>query len=132
MLNVNILWFAEGLACNYYLRVQLLFYRENMHNLHLVNNIGTSYCWLLWAPSTAMVNKHLALRGLSGFQLAGQYLIGAVANVFKVATGNMDKANGIGIVISEFYESIQKGSEPPVSLDISLRVVKLMNQVWPK
>ena len=38
MLNVNILWFAEGLACNYYLRVQLLFYRENMHNLHLVNN----------------------------------------------------------------------------------------------
>ena len=40
MLNaVNILWFAEGLACNYYLRVQFLFYRENMHNLHLVNNM---------------------------------------------------------------------------------------------
>jgi len=44
MLNVNILWFAEGLACNYYLRVQLLFYRENMHNLHLVNNINMQSC----------------------------------------------------------------------------------------
>jgi predicted dehydrogenase len=71
-------------------------------------------------------------RGLSGFQLAGQYMIGAVANVLKVATGKMEKANGIGVVISEFYESIQNGSEPPVSLDTSLRVVKLMNQVWPE
>ena len=69
MLNVNILWFAEGLACNYYLRVQLLFYRENMHNLHLVNNI---------IPSTFTSKTkaaHPARHCCQGWNLAVGFLI---------------------------------------------------------
>jgi len=70
-------------------------------------------------------------RGLSGFQLSLQYLKGSFENVFKVATGRMDKSNGIERVISKFYESIRKGSEPPVTAEKGLRVVEVISRIWP-
>jgi predicted dehydrogenase len=71
-------------------------------------------------------------RGISGFQLASQYLAGSLMNIFNVATGRMDKANGIGVVISEFYESVRNGKEPTIALDHSRRVVDLLNRIWPE
>lgn len=71
-------------------------------------------------------------RGLSGFQLAYQYLAGSLLSIFRVVTGRMDKANGIGVVISEFYESVRNGTEPPISMDHSRRVVDLLITVWPE
>jgi nucleoside-diphosphate-sugar epimerase/predicted dehydrogenase len=70
-------------------------------------------------------------RGLSGFQLTLQNLKGSLGNVYKFAMGRVDKSGGIGPLISKFYESVRNGGETPISLDKSLRVVDLMNRVWP-
>jgi 2-alkyl-3-oxoalkanoate reductase len=70
-------------------------------------------------------------RGLSGSQLTLQYLRGSLANISKLATGHIDKSNGIGPLIARFYESIRNGGAVPVSLDKSLRVVDLMTRIWP-
>lgn len=70
-------------------------------------------------------------RGVSGFELGLQHLRGSLGNIYKFATGGIDKSGGIQKVVSKFYESIRNDSEVPVSLDKSLRVVDLMNRVWP-
>ena len=70
-------------------------------------------------------------RGLSGFQLGLQNLRGALVNIYKFATGRIDKSGGIDQVISRFYASILNGLETPISLDKSLRVVDLMTRIWP-
>lgn len=70
-------------------------------------------------------------RGLSGFLVAGQYLRGSLANIAKVATGRMDTSNGIGTVIEEFYVAIQSGGRPPVSGEQGLRVVEVIERIWP-
>jgi len=70
-------------------------------------------------------------RGLSGFQLTHQYLKGSLRNIYKFSTGRVDKSSGIGPLISRFYESIHDQGETPVDLDKSLRVVDLMNRIWP-
>jgi nucleoside-diphosphate-sugar epimerase/predicted dehydrogenase len=70
-------------------------------------------------------------RGLSGFQLGLQNLKGAITNIYKFATGHIDKSGGIEQIISRFYASILNGHETPISLDKSLRVVDLITRVWP-
>ncbi|MEW6570095.1 MAG: NAD-dependent epimerase/dehydratase family protein [Nitrospirota bacterium] len=70
-------------------------------------------------------------RGLSGFSLASQYFRGSLKNIYKIATGRIDKSGGIGLVISRFYESIRKGQDAPISLEKSRHVVDLINRVWP-
>lgn len=70
-------------------------------------------------------------RGLSGFQLSSQYLKGFLRNIFKFVGGRVDKSNGLGPLVSRFYESIRNGGETPISLDKSLRVVELMTRIWP-
>jgi predicted dehydrogenase len=70
-------------------------------------------------------------RGLSGFQLGAQNLTGAIANIYRFATGGIDKSGGIERMITRFYESVRKGTEPPISTAKSLCVVDLMTRVWP-
>lgn len=70
-------------------------------------------------------------RGLSGFQMTYQNFEGSLGNIYKFITGRIDKSNGLGQVISKFYESISNGGDPPISLDKSLCVVDVMNRVWP-
>jgi len=70
-------------------------------------------------------------RGLSGCQLTVQNLKGTVGSIYKFVAGRIDKSGGIESVISKFYDAIRNQGEPPVSLDKSIRVVDLMNRVWP-
>ncbi len=70
-------------------------------------------------------------RGLAGFQVSRQSLREAVSNIYKFATGTVHKNNSEP-VISKFYEAVRKKGKMPVSLDMSLRVVELMNRVWPE
>jgi nucleoside-diphosphate-sugar epimerase/predicted dehydrogenase len=70
-------------------------------------------------------------RGLSGFQLTLQHLKGAVGNIYTFATGSIDKSGGIEPMISKFYDCVRHGGTPPISVDKSLRVVDLMNRIWP-
>jgi 2-alkyl-3-oxoalkanoate reductase len=71
-------------------------------------------------------------RGLTGLDLSLQYLKGSIWNFLKFASGHMDKSNGIGPLIAEFYGTICKGGDTPVSLEKSLRVVDLMSRIWPE
>lgn len=70
-------------------------------------------------------------RGLDGFKLAGQSFTDTVTNMFKLAVGRLDLANGIDNLIAAFYESVQKGKEPPVLPESALRTIDLTAKVWP-
>jgi nucleoside-diphosphate-sugar epimerase/predicted dehydrogenase len=70
-------------------------------------------------------------RGLSGFQLSLQNLAGCFRNVYSLAMGKMDKSNGVGEVIADFYQSVRNGSDTSSALDNSLRTIDLMDRIWP-
>jgi nucleoside-diphosphate-sugar epimerase/predicted dehydrogenase len=70
-------------------------------------------------------------RGLSGFSIASQALKGSVANIVRFLAGRIDKSNGVAALVSKFYESIAEGTEAPISLEKSLRVVDLTSHLWP-
>jgi 2-alkyl-3-oxoalkanoate reductase len=72
------------------------------------------------------------VRGLSGFQLAKQNLSGAVGNIYKFATKRMDKTSGLGDVIARLYAAVRTGSPPPIQPDMGLRVVDLIDRIWPE
>ncbi len=73
-----------------------------------------------------------ATRGLFGFKQASQHLKGAFANVYRFAFNKMDKTAGIGPVVNGFYKAIENGGEAPISVDKSLRVVELLERIWPE
>lgn len=73
-----------------------------------------------------------AVRGFSGFQLAGQYLWGACCNVFRFAFGRIDKSNGIGPLTARFYEALRSGGPLPVSPEKGLKSVAVMDRIWPE
>jgi len=89
-----------------------------------------NYTVTLRQPSTRLPRK--VERGLSGFQLALGLVRDSTVNAVKAATGRIEKANAIETVIAEFYKSIREGGEPPVSVEKGLRVVDLINRVWPE
>lgn len=72
-----------------------------------------------------------AVRGLSGFQAAHQLFWGSVKNIFKFLMGRVDKTSGIGSIVPAFYRAVEKKGDLPISVEKSLRVVELMNQLWP-
>jgi len=71
-------------------------------------------------------------RGLSGFQLAWQYFKGSIQNVYGFITGRIDKSGGIEPLITKFYESIRNDTAFPVTLEKSVRVMDLIERVWPE
>lgn len=83
-----------------------------------------------------IINRKSALprpiaRGLYGFNLASQYLKGALGNIFKFASGRIDKTNGREQLISDFFDALKTGKETPISLRKCLNVMELTNSVWP-
>jgi predicted dehydrogenase/nucleoside-diphosphate-sugar epimerase len=70
-------------------------------------------------------------RGLSSLQLAYQHFTGACGNVYKFLLGRVDKTDGLAPLVAGFYQAIAMDGEPPVSLTKSLRVVELIERIWP-
>jgi len=68
----------------------------------------------------------------SGFTRSWQQCKGAIANIFRVLTGRMDKTNGVSGVVCGFYEAIEAGNAPAVTMDEGKRVVDLIKQIWPE
>ena len=73
-----------------------------------------------------------AIRGLSGFQIAGQYFCGATANVFRFVTGRIDKSNGITPLTKRFYAALDSGDALPVPPEKGMAAVEIMDQIWPE
>lgn len=85
----------------------------------------------------ATVERHsplprAAARGLAGFSRGFGNVRGAIGNIFRVATGKFDKTGGIQRVVAGLYDAIQRGVEPPVTMEEGRRVVDLIERIWPQ
>lgn len=72
-----------------------------------------------------------AVRGLSGFSSGAQCIKGGVNNILRVGLGRMDKSNGVQPLVDRFYKAIQGQAVLPVTPEASLKVVELMQGIWP-
>jgi predicted dehydrogenase/nucleoside-diphosphate-sugar epimerase len=73
-----------------------------------------------------------AVRGLSGFSSGIQCIKGGVNNLLRFGLGRMDKSNGVSPLVDRFYKAIQGKAALPVMPEASLKVVELMQGIWPK
>jgi len=73
-----------------------------------------------------------AVRGLSGFQSGAQCIKGGVNNLLRFGLGRMDKSNGVQPLVERFYRAIQGRGALPVTPEASLKVVELMQSIWPR
>lgn len=71
-------------------------------------------------------------RGFSGFRIGRQYLSASFGNLYSFGRGRIDKSQGIGPVISQFYETLRRGEDPPIPMEQGLHVVQLIDRVWPE
>jgi len=60
------------------------------------------------------------------WQLASRTLI----NTARFLTGRLKSYHGMRTLIHRFYQSIQRGEEPPVSQEQCLQVARVIDQVW--
>ena len=70
-------------------------------------------------------------RGLSGFQTSLQNFNGSIDNIYKFATRQIDKTSGLSHVVNGFYQALRNHSELPISVEKGVKVVDLINRVWP-
>jgi len=78
-------------------------------------------------------NRHLPkklFRVVDTVDQAAQLLYGASSNTLKVLLGRIQPPGDIGPVIKKFYESLENGSEPPVTGEAGKMVVKFMSEIW--
>jgi predicted dehydrogenase/nucleoside-diphosphate-sugar epimerase len=73
-----------------------------------------------------------AVRGLSGFQTGAQCIKGGINNLLRFGLGRMDKSNGVEPLVERFYRAVQGKAAPPVAPEASLKVVELMQGIWPR
>jgi hypothetical protein len=65
-----------------------------------------------------------------GVDEAGQLVRGTVSNAYEVARGRLRPYPGMGVLIKEFYRSIEHGRPAPVDGEAGREVVRILDQVW--
>jgi 2-alkyl-3-oxoalkanoate reductase len=55
-----------------------------------------------------------------------------VSNVWNFVTGKLKPYQGMKILIHRFYDSVNAKSQPPVSKEDALRVIGVMDRIWPQ
>jgi predicted dehydrogenase len=68
-------------------------------------------------------------RGLMNLELAGQLSAGTLSNAAKLLSGRLKPYQGHGNLINAFYQSIEKQSPLPVSMEAARRVVEVYDRV---
>ena len=69
-------------------------------------------------------------RGLDNLSQSLQISTQTIGNVLRFATGGVKDAGGMGVIIREFYKSIENNTLPPVIGREAAKVVELMNKIW--
>ena len=69
-------------------------------------------------------------RGMLGVDEASQLIQGTVANAYQVARGRLRPYPGMGVLIKEFYRSIEQDRPAPVDGEAGREVVRVLDQVW--
>ncbi len=59
-----------------------------------------------------------------------QLLTGTIFSVMQVGLGRWKSMPGLRVLIADLYDSIRRGTPPPVSGEDGRRVVEVMEQVW--
>jgi predicted dehydrogenase len=72
------------------------------------------------------------LRSLDSIEQAVQLLSCTFSNALKVVIGRIRPPGDVGPVITKFYESIENGSEVPVTGEDGRAVVRVINEIWNK
>ena len=68
-------------------------------------------------------------RGLMNLELAGQLNAETLSNADKFLCGRLKSHQGHGSLIHAFYQSIEKRSPLPVSVEAARRVVEVYDRV---
>jgi predicted dehydrogenase len=66
---------------------------------------------------------------LTNLDQSGQLLVGTVANAARVAAGRM--TFGHENLIRRFYDSLERGDEPPVTAEQGRAIVALLDEIRP-
>jgi hypothetical protein len=69
-------------------------------------------------------------RGMLGIDEAAQLVQGTVSNAYKVARGRLRPYPGMGVLIKEFYRSIEEDRPAPVDGEAGREVVRVLDLVW--
>ena len=69
-------------------------------------------------------------RGMLGVDEAAQLLQGTVANAYQVARGRLRPYPGMGVLIDQFYRSIEDDRPAPVDGEAGREVVRILDMVW--
>src|SRR5262245_27650504 len=69
-------------------------------------------------------------RGMLGVDEAAQLMQGTVANAYQVARGRLRPYPGMGVLIREFYGSIEQDRPAPVDGAAGREVVRILDEVW--
>ena len=104
-----------------------------MKYVHLYGTEGSLYANLTTNSLTLLRNRQLPralARGMRGIDEGLQLLAGTVANTVKVATGRLRSYPGLGILINEFYQSIEEDRPSPVDGEAGREVVRILDLVW--
>ncbi len=104
-----------------------------MKYVHLFGTEGTIRVNLSTNSLTLAKNRDLprALsRGMLGVDEATQLLRGTVANAYQVARGRLRPYPGMGVLIRDFYRSIEEDRPAPVDGEAGREVVRVLDLVW--
>jgi predicted dehydrogenase len=104
-----------------------------MKYVHVYGTEGTIRVNLTTNGLTLIRNRELPralARGMLGIDEATQLVRGTVSNAVKVATGRLRSYPGLGILINEFYRSIDENRPAPVDGEAGREVVRVLDMVW--
>jgi predicted dehydrogenase len=104
-----------------------------MKYVNLYGTEGSVRVYLSTNSLTVAKNRDLprALsRGMLGVDEASQLMRGTVANAYDVARGRLRPYPGMGVLIREFYRSIEENRPAPVDGEQGREVVRILDQVW--
>jgi len=104
-----------------------------MKYVHLYGTEGTVRVNLTTNSLTIARNRELPralARGMLGIDEAAQLMRGTVSNAYKVARGRLRSYPGMGVLIEEFYRSIEEDRPAPVDGEAGREVVRVLDMVW--
>ncbi len=104
-----------------------------MKYVNLYGTEGTVRVNLTTNSLTVARNRELPralARGMLGIDEAAQLLRGTVSNAYKVARGRLRSYPGMGVLIEEFYRSIEENRPAPVDGEAGREVVRVLDMVW--
>jgi predicted dehydrogenase len=102
----------------------------NIYGTEMSIHVNMSNMTLITRKNRQIPKK--ILRSLDSTEQAVRLLSCTFSNALRVAIGRMQPPGDVGPVITKFYESIENGSEVPVTGEDGRAVVRMIREIWNK